>query len=143
LADTNTQTLQTSEPLVKTDFTLLAIQARALAGLLYKHCIDGKMAYEPYLDFVQIFYQLYLYFKPNAEDTNKIDDWEEKEKFYDKLFYYDLIVGIDVKTTDGKVVKSKLFPFRLIRIFDSFVSDMKKCGIYDISAGEFHGKRGI
>lgn len=138
--DKGTQTLQSSEPMVKTDITLLAIQARGLAGLLYKHCIDGKMSYEPYLEFAQIFYQLYLFFKPNAEATNKIDDWSEKEKMYEKLFYHDLIVGREVQLADGKVIKSKFFPFLLIRIFDDFVADMRKCGIYDLSMGEFYGK---
>lgn len=121
-------TLQSQENLIKTDITLLAIEARGWAGSLFRRLSrnDGDII-QIYNNFIEIFFQLYLSLKHNVEKTNKIEDWKEKMEIYDKLFYNDLLHG-------------KFMPEKVLKYFDIFMSDMIKCGIYDLSTGEFYGK---
>ena len=129
--------------MIKTDITLLTIQTRGMVGLLYRQLLDGKLAAEPYRLFVELFFQLYLSFKYNAKYSKKIENWDEKEKMYDRLFYEDLVNGRIVVDKNGNRFRTKYFPNHLIRIFDGFVEDMRICGIYDLSHDEFIGKGGV
>lgn len=126
------QTLQSSTEMCKTDITLLAIQARDLSGALFQRLSrnDGDII-TIYNAMVNIFFQLYLSFKHNASETNKIDDWDEQIKVLDDLFYNRIMT------------KHEFVPAELIKYFDAFLEVLIKCGIYDLSSGEFHGKRGL
>jgi len=117
--------------MVKVDITLLAIEARGWAGALFRRLSrnDGDLV-QVYNHFIEIFFQLYLAFKYNASQTNKIDDWGEKQKVFDSLFYNDILHG-------------KFIPEKLLKYFDAFMDDMIKCGIYNLTIGEFYGKRGL
>ena len=114
--------------MVKADITLLAIEARGWAGALFRRLSrnDGDIV-AVYNNLIEIFYQLYLVFKYNAAQTNKIDDWDKKQKIFDEFFYNDILHG-------------KFMPEKVLKYFDLFMDDLIKCGIYNLTIGEFYGK---
>ena len=114
--------------MVKTDITLLTIEARGWAGALFRRTSrnDGDIL-SCFNRFIEIFYQLYLSFKYNAEPIKKIEDWKKKQKFYDDLFY-------------NKIAKGEI-PSNILNYFDAFLSDMVNAGIYNLSQTEFEERQ--
>ncbi len=121
--------MQDASSLVKTDITLLTIEARSWAGSLYRKLArgDGDVI-GTYNKFIEIFFQLYLSFKHNAGFSDKIKNWDEKKKVYDALFY-------------EKILKNNaVFP-EIINYFDLFLSDMIAAGLYNLSETEMAERR--
>lgn len=123
------QPLQDANNLVKTDITLLIIECRGWAGSLFRKMArnDGDIQFG-YNRFVEIFYQLYLAFKHNAELSDRIKDWDKKKKVYDKLFY-------------EKILKQNEVLPEIINYFDAFLSDVVKSGLYNLSETEIVERR--
>jgi len=123
-SETAMKSLQSSVDIVKTDITLLVIQCRGQAGLLYsKLTMQQKDWGNAYIEFINLLYQLYMVFKYNADKSNKITDWPEKRKIYD-LFFEDVISG-------------NYQPVLALRNFDAILEDLINAGIYNLTATEF------
>jgi len=121
--------LQGAVELVRTDITMLAAQSRSWAGALFRAVArkdkDVNIAYN---NFIEIFRQLYTVIKHNAEGTGKIPNWAEKQAAYDKIF--------------NRVLMGDFMPVTMLQVYDEFCADLTKCGIYDLSAGEYVGLSG-
>jgi len=116
--------MQGATELARTDITLLAIQSRAWAGNLFRACSRGdKDVKTAYNNFIEIFWQLYMAFKHNVNNTAKIREWAEHEESYDKAF--------------ALILQGRVMPVMVLRLFDDFMGDAVACGIYDLSAGEY------
>ncbi len=116
--------LQSSVGMVKADITMLVIEARGYAGLMFRQLAreDGNINFS-YSRFLEIYFQLYIAFKYNAHD--KIDNWMKKEKIFNDMFY-------------NRILKNHEFiPEVLLRSFDFFIEDVIKSGIYNLSSTEF------
>ncbi len=124
------QTLQSSTSIIKTDITMLVIEARGYAGMLFRQLAreDGDIVFT-YNKFLEIFFQLYLSFKYNAQKTEKIERWKEKEKIYDNIFYERILQ------------KHEVIPEILLKGFDIFLADIISSGIYNLSSTEFIEKK--
>jgi hypothetical protein len=116
--------LQGAVEMVRVDVTLLAAQCRSWAGALFRAVArrdkDVNVAYN---NFVEIFWQLYSVIRDNAEQTGKIAGWAERQKSYDAVFL--------------KVLQGDFMPITMLQIYSEFSADLRKCGIYDLSAGEW------
>ena len=119
----NTKILQDSNSMIRTDVTLLFIQARNYASMLFRRISENKPIKDVYFDFVEVFFQLYLIFKHNAEQTGLVKDFEEKIKKLDDLFYN--------KIMQGKIVKN------ILLYFDAFAKDLVRCGIYNLTYADY------
>jgi len=116
------RSLESADSIARADITMLLIQARGMAGMLFRRIArnDGDII-TVYNRFVELFYQLYLAFKYNAAASN-VENWEEKQKIYDSFFN---------KIFEGKV------DLNILKYFDALVSDMVSAGIYNFSKGNY------
>lgn len=117
--------LENEQELVKTDITMLVIEARGWAGRLMRREArrDGD-SHNAYNKFIELFFQLYISFKHNASFTNKLKDWDKKEPMYDDMFYVSMMRG-------------DYAPKSMLLLFDVFLKDIIATGIYNLSMGEF------
>jgi hypothetical protein len=124
MPEPNQAQLQSSVETVKMDVTLLAAQSRSWAGALFRAVArKDKDVVVAYNNFIEIFRQLYIVIKHNAEQTGKITDWAKKQEAYDKIF--------------TNILKGDFMPVTMLQVYDEFCADLTKCGIYDLSAGEW------
>ena len=120
----NQAQLQSATEMVKTDVTLLAAQARSWAAVLFRAIArNDKDPLTAYNNFIEIFHQLYGVIRDNAEQTGKIKDWSKKRDSYDKIFM--------------KVLAGEYMPIAILQVWEEFRGDLRACGIYDLSAGEY------
>jgi len=124
------QTLQSSTDLTKSDITYLTIECRSWAGKMFRIIArkDGDVT-DVYSRFIELFYQLWTAFKFNAAKTNKIDDWDKLQKLYDSWF--------------DQVLDGAIEPKKALKMFEALQEDLIKCGIYDLTQGDFIGDKGV
>jgi hypothetical protein len=116
--------LQGATEMVKVDITLLAAQTRAWGGMLFRAISRGdRDVKSAFNGFIESFWQLYFVIKDNAAQTGKIPDWKEKQAVYDDMFF--------------KIMGGAFMPVTMLKLYGEFAGDLRACGIYDLSAGEW------
>jgi hypothetical protein len=124
MAEQSPAQLQGATEMVKIDITMLAAQTRSWAGSLFRAISRGdRDAKTAYNNFVEIFWQLYMVIRDNAAQTGKIPNWKEKQATYDEMFF--------------KIMEGAFMPVTMLKLYGEFAGDLRTCGIYDLSAGEY------
>ena len=128
--------------MAKSDITILTIQCADAASQLYTRLATGAGdPQQSYNIFIDLFYRLYMMFRPNAELTGKITDWQDKVKMFDSLFAR--IKASDfqaVKTNnDGtkEIVHTNFIPDMAIGYWQIMLKDLVSVGVYNLTATDF------